>query len=156
MATKMRDDDWAEPQRDAHGRFRKGFSGNPPGRPPKPIEQQWTLVRSIAEALDEEISVTEGSNSRRLKMRDVVVKTLIRNLAKAKPRDAFYILSQLESLGALGPPAAEEKEIFTEEDRLLFATVRSELSRLHCSNCEQPMSDEPTEDGEREPPDHMV
>jgi hypothetical protein len=140
MATKIEENDWTEPKRDARGRFRRGSTGNAKGRPPKQPEVPWELQRSIAEALTEKVIVTEGSVKISLEMRDLLVKTLVRNAAKAKPTDLLRILGQLLTMGAFETVPSEVKEdsIFTEEDRRLLEIIQKEIDACEeniCDNC---------------------
>jgi len=71
-----------------HSRFKKGFSGNPRGRP-SGSKNISTLVR---EALDEPVIVTEEGGRRKITKRQAMVTQLVNRSAKADLRALEILL----------------------------------------------------------------
>lgn len=123
------DENWSAPQRDERGRFRKGSSGNPDGRPRKRPERPKSLVKCLAEGLNKKVPVKANGIEQDLTIRELLAEKLLRAALDAKPKDMLHIAERLEHLTQ--PMAAEDdldEEIFTEEDRRLLAFVERELS----------------------------
>lgn len=86
--------------RDAKGRWTKGNSGNPNGRPPKEPESPKLLDELIAEKLWEKVQVTDTDGKVRMVSRyEQIVEGLVDSLVTAKPKDAVQILEFLEKRG---------------------------------------------------------
>ena len=128
MITESREEeDWNQPMRDQYGRFIKGISGNPNGRPHKAPKRPWSLAQSLAEALDETVPVSDSGGVSQMAMRDLIVKRAVRSVANATAKQIFEILDQLDRMGALQPPDEHEESVFTEEDRRLLELVEREV-----------------------------
>lgn len=119
-----------EPQRDRRGRFVKGSTGNPDGRPPKRPKPPKSLAKCLAEALDREVPVNDNGVPQLLTMRELLAASLLRGTVKAKPKDMLHILERTNRLAESAEDEdGPEEEIFTEEDRRLLALVREELGQ---------------------------
>lgn len=127
-------DDREEPQRDRRGRFRKGMSGNPNGRPPKPPAVPLSYERSFKVALGEVVPVTGLDGTvQLLTMRDLIIKTCIRNAVKAKPKDQLAMLERLARLSVLFPTEEEaepNKDILLEEHRRILEMIERDFPEL--------------------------
>ena len=119
-----------QPKRDSRGRWRKGTSGNPSGRPPKKPKGPWTLKTAAFEAFTQMVEV-KGANGEltHMELLNLILQKLALNTVKAKPTEQINVLKQLHRAGLL-PEAIEDEEpeeIFTEEDRRLLQTVHDAL-----------------------------
>ena len=130
-------------ERDERGRFRKGKSGNPEGRPRKPLPEPWSLQGSLTAALSEVVPVTGPDGAvEHLTIRDVLIRSFVRNTAKAKPRDQVVILERLHKLDALNPapePEVVDEVWLSEGDRQLMEIANRWLEENDCCQCERPI-----------------
>lgn len=78
-----------------HSRFQRGRSGNPSGRP-KDSKNFKTLLRQI---LNEQISVQDGVNSRKVSKREAITRRLIIGALKGDSRDLNTLLRLAEQTG---------------------------------------------------------
>lgn len=126
------DENWSAPQRDDRGRFRKGSSGNPDGRPRKRPEPEWSMEESFARALAQEVTVAGLHGSKqKMPIRDLLITSAVRDAVNANGKDKIYIIERLAKLQVLRPPTPEEEEeIFTEEDRRILQMVTRELTGI--------------------------
>jgi hypothetical protein len=84
--------------RDAHGRFIKGHSGNPRGRPRKEPEMPKLLDEVLAEKLLHKQPVSDADGKvRMVSAYDRIIDSLIESLTTAKPREKMQILQWLET-----------------------------------------------------------
>lgn len=135
-------EDWDEPERDRRGRFRKGSSGNPLGRPPKRPDPGWSVEEAFARALAEEVPVSGPAGSqRKMALRELLVKSAVRDALKANAKEKMYIIERLTKLQFLKPSAQEEEEdeIFTEEHRRIMESIERDVLPHICCQCEKPV-----------------
>jgi hypothetical protein len=78
-----------------HTRFKPGVSGNPSGRP-KDSKNFKTLLHSI---LNEQISLQEGSQSRRISKAEAIMRRLIIGALKGDTRDLHALFRLAEQTG---------------------------------------------------------
>jgi hypothetical protein len=88
----------------AHSRFQKGRSGNPSGRP-KDSKNFKTLLNQI---LNEQISLQDGVNSRKVSKREAIARRLIIGALKGDSRDLQTLLKLAEQTGEFESDAAKE------------------------------------------------
>lgn len=116
--------------RDANGRFLKGTSGNPLGRPRLPPAPTWTLVRALSLGLAEAVSARGADGSMQtIELRDLLVRNFLHGAVKAKPKDQLVIFDRLGQLGALEPidAANDDRDPYSEEDRRVLAFINAAL-----------------------------
>lgn len=82
-----------------HGRFRKGQSGNPSGRP----KRARNLATDLAAELSERTSVPEGNRNRRVSKQRAILKTLTARAIKGDAKATATILDLLRTLPGLDP-----------------------------------------------------
>jgi hypothetical protein len=78
-----------------HTRFKPGVSGNPSGRP-KDSKNFKTLLHSI---LNEQISLQEGSQSRKISKAEAIMRRLIIGALKGDTRDLHALFRLAEQTG---------------------------------------------------------
>jgi hypothetical protein len=78
-----------------HSRFQPGRSGNPSGRP-KDSKNFKTLLRQI---LNEQISLQDGVNSRKVSKREAITRRLIIGAMKGDSRDLHALFKLAEQTG---------------------------------------------------------
>jgi Family of unknown function (DUF5681) len=81
-----------------HTRFKPGVSGNPSGRP-KQSKNFKTLLNAI---LNEQISLQEGSQSRKIS-KAAIMRRLIIGALKGDPRDLHALFRLAEQTGQFSP-----------------------------------------------------
>ena len=119
------DDDEVQPKRDQLGRFVKGLSGNPAGRPPKTPPKPKPLANIFAAALGKEVEVNNSGISQKMEMSELLVTTALRNALKAKPKDILHIVVEAAKIAAEAMPEEVECELtYSEEDRRFLETSR--------------------------------
>lgn len=126
MTIQTRNEDGERPKRDERGRFAKGVSGNPAGRPRKQPELPWSIEQAFEVAFAEKITVRDRDGKPVcMPLRDLLVKTTVQDALKAKPKDKLMIVERLNKLGLLRAPIYESEpyDIFTEEDRQFLEMV---------------------------------
>ena len=82
--------------------FKKGRSGNPRGRPPKPKPR--TMTEMISNALNEEIEVKIGGKVRRLTRREAIVERHVHD-AMAGKKGAVQALDAISKMPVMMPPS---------------------------------------------------
>lgn len=138
-----------EPKRDARGRYVKGWTGNPSGRPRKLPAHPKPLARIMADALAKEVAVNDNGIPQTLTYLELLTETMLRAALKAKPKEMLHIILQLYKIAADAPPDEEEQEfvdIFTEEDRRFLEMVNRAVAASAepvCPRCQIPVSEAP-------------
>lgn len=112
----------------AHGRFRKGQSGNPKGRP----KGKKNFLTELNEELQRKVIVQEGGRTKTLSKQSVIVKGLIRKAAEGNDR-AILVLANLAQKEApdARPPA---REGLSEADQKRFARHLKRLAENICDS----------------------
>lgn len=88
--------------RDKRGRFTKGTSGNPCGRPRKVTEVPKDMRFVLAEELEREAEFTDAGGKRRKGTQyEMIAARIVSEAARAKPKEALSILERLDKLGAI-------------------------------------------------------
>ena len=127
-------------RRDARGCFIRGASGNPHGRPVKLPPPAWSLPASFQAALDESASLRRPDGSiESISARDLLVKSVVHNGLKAKPKDQLYLLERLSQLGALEPVPEVQERWPSEEDRRVLEIIERNLEPPLCTGCAKPI-----------------
>ncbi len=127
-----------EPERDKKGRFRKGTSGNPRGRPPAPPSKPRPLANCIAEMLSKEVVVNDNGTEKTLAFRELLAEKLVRAAVHAKPKELIQIMQQLEKIAAQAILEEEEyAPIYTDEDRRILEIINREVDENYYCNCER-------------------
>ena len=98
-----------------HTRFKPGVSGNPSGRP-KDSKNFKTLLHSI---LNEQISLQEGSQSRKISKAEAIMRRLIIGALKGDSRDLHALFRLAEQTGQF----EEGRDELTSVERIIFRTV---------------------------------
>lgn len=112
-------------------RWKKGQSGNPTGArsvkgKPKP------LMQSLAEQLNEPVSITKGGKSQLVPFSEALAMKLLHGLMSAPTKEQVSILQKLDALG-LFDAQAESLECgnddceFSETDRRLIELARKDF-----------------------------
>ena len=73
----------------AHGRFQKGRSGNPKGRP----KGKKNFVTEVLDELHSTISVQEGGKSRKLPKQKVITKRLVHKALEGNEKAIFILFN---------------------------------------------------------------
>jgi hypothetical protein len=102
-----------------HTRFKPGVSGNPSGRP-KDSKNFKTLLHSI---LNEQISLQEGSQSRKISKAEAIMRRLIIGALKGDTRDLHALFRLAEQTGQFEEP----KDDITTIERVVFRTVYEDV-----------------------------
>lgn len=137
-----------KPERDERGRYLKGCTGNPSGRPRKLPAHPKPLARIMADALAKEVAVKDNGIPQTRTYLELLTETMLRGAVKAKPKEILHILLQLEKIAADAPPDEEEVEfddIFTEEERQLLQIIeraRAACAEPICPRCNLPVGEE--------------
>ena len=108
-----------------HSRFKKGFSGNPRGRP-SGSKNISTLVR---EALDEPVIVTEEGGRRKITKRQAMVTQLVNRSAKADLRALKILLDMLQEMERRIEPGSSETFSFGEADQKVIEQLKMRFSK---------------------------
>ena len=87
-----------------HSRFKPGVSGNPSGRP-KDSKNFKTLLHAI---LNEQISLQEGSQSRKISKAEAIMRRLIIGALKGDSRDLHALFRLAEQTGQFGNEATDQ------------------------------------------------
>src|ERR1700716_1123761 len=98
-----------------HPRFKPGVSGNPSGRP-KDSKNFKTLLHSI---LNEQISLQEGSQSRKISKAEALMRRLIIGALKGDTRDLHALFRLAEQTGQFEEP----RDDITKIERVTFSIV---------------------------------
>ena len=98
-----------------HTRFKPGVSGNPSGRP-KDSRNLKTLLQAI---LNEQISLQEGTQSRKISKAEAIMRRLIIGALKGDARDLHALFRLAEQTGQFEEP----KDEITKIERVIFRTV---------------------------------
>lgn len=135
-----------EPKRDERGRYVKGCTGNPSGRPRKLPAKSKSMGRIVADALAKEVAVNDNGIPQTLTYLELLTESMLRAALKAKPKEMLHILLELEKIAADAPPDEEEEEfedIFTEEDRRFLEMVHRAAAAADpvCPRCQIPVSE---------------
>lgn len=144
MMTSELDEDEGEPQRDERGRYKKGVTGNPNGRPRKKPERPKSLAKCFAEGLVKEVALTDKGIPHVLEYRELLIESVLRGAVKSKPKEALHILERLERFAAEAAEEEEEdecEEFFTDEDRKWLEKMQQEMRESFCCRCERPVFD---------------
>jgi hypothetical protein len=107
-----------------HSRFKKGFSGNPRGRP----SGSKNISTLVQEALDEPVIVTEEGGRRKITKRQAMVTQLVNRSAKADLRALKILLDMLRDIEGQTEPAASGAAEFTEADEKVIEQLGERLS----------------------------
>lgn len=88
--------------RDAQGRFKKGVSGNPGGRPRKQVPVPKDMRFMLAEELEREVVFTDAAgHQRRGTQYEMIGARIVSEAAKGSAKEALAILERLDKLGAI-------------------------------------------------------
>jgi Family of unknown function (DUF5681) len=98
-----------------HTRFKPGVSGNPSGRP-KDSKNLKTLLHAI---LNEQISLQDGNQSRKVSKAEAIMRRLIIGALKGDSRDLHALFRLAEQTGQFEEP----KDEITRIERVIFSTV---------------------------------
>jgi hypothetical protein len=90
-----------------HTQFKPGQSGNPSGRP-KGSQNFKTLFNKI---LNEEISLREGSDVKKLSKAEAIVRGVVIGALKGDTRNVAILFRLAEQVGQFQEPASEITEI---------------------------------------------
>lgn len=90
-----------------HSRFQPGQSGNPSGRP-KGSQNFNTLFNKI---LNEEISLREGSDVKKLSKAEAIVRGVVIGALKGDVRNVAILFRLIEQTGQFEEPTAQITEI---------------------------------------------
>ncbi|MCZ8172827.1 MAG: DUF5681 domain-containing protein [Brevundimonas sp.] len=111
--------------------WKKGQSGNPAGAKaikmkPKP------LMQSLAEQLNEPVSITKGGKSQLVPFSEALATKLLHGLMSAPIKDQIVILQKLEGLGLFNAQAeslecANDDFELSEADRRLIEMAREDF-----------------------------
>lgn len=109
----------------AHGRFKKGHSGNPKGRP----KGKKNFLTELNEELRRLVTVQEGGREKKLSKQSVIIKSLIRKAAEGHDRAIMVLanLAQKEPPDSR-PPAAEA--LSASEQKLLRSYLKRRAKSL--------------------------
>lgn len=121
------------PKRNRQGRFVKGSSGNPFGRPRKRPEPVPSIGELLARELRETVVVNSPEGPQTVSMFELLAKLIVRHAVApaTKPRDCIAIHEFIERQGgfaALEADASNDNyEVFSDGDREFLARIRKEL-----------------------------
>src|ERR1700682_3333535 len=90
-----------------HSQFKPGQSGNPSGRA-KGSQNLKTLFNKI---LDEEISLREGSDVKKLSKAEAIVRGVVIGALKGDARNVAILFRLAEQVGPFQEPASEITEV---------------------------------------------
>jgi uncharacterized protein DUF5681 len=114
-------------------RFKKGRSGNPKGRPPR-TSRDADILALLRSALNEEVTVTENGERKRITKAEAMAKQLVNKGAAGDARAIHLLLTALRSIEERLDSAAGERaeETATQMQMLERLTIeeRLELRRL--------------------------
>jgi hypothetical protein len=113
--------------------FKKGHSGNPKGRPPR-ASQDADILALLRSALNEEVSVTENGERKKITKAEAMAKQLVNKGAAGDARAIHMLLAALRSieerLDSAAGERAEETAIQMHMLERLTIEERLQLRRL--------------------------
>jgi hypothetical protein len=93
----------APPRRDARGRFRKGYSGNPRGPRRKPrLPPGENIPAALLRRLIEQVRVTQKGRKTSIPTFDVMIEKLIMDAVNGSPAERMRVIKFLQQLGVIG------------------------------------------------------
>jgi hypothetical protein len=105
-----------------HSQFQPGKSGNPKGRKRKPKSTQ-DQMRTI---LSKRITISEGGQSKRLTLQEVMLRSIANKAAKGDLRAANFVLNLINSDDAARSETIDQTTL-SAEDQILFEQMMTEL-----------------------------
>src|SRR5262249_22424671 len=93
-----------------HTRFKQGLSGNPRGRP----RGSKNLTTLLEEEFDEQVTIKENGQQRRITKRQAAVKQLINKLVSGDPRYIPFLFKLMEKQDS-NNPASEPISLASDE-----------------------------------------
>lgn len=104
-------------------RFKPGQSGNPKGRKRKPKSAK----AQMHSALSRKIDITEGGQTKRLTLQEVMLRNIANKAAKGDLRAANFVLGLINSDAAAQSDKIDETKL-SAEDQALFEQMMTELT----------------------------
>jgi hypothetical protein len=98
-----------------HGRFKKGQSGNPSGRPKRPPKVEDDVLAELAETL----TINEAGKPRRITKQRALIKGHTARAIKGDPRSARLILDLLARAVAGDAEGETEGQLTSAEQQIL-------------------------------------
>jgi hypothetical protein len=105
------DDDDDGPGRNEKGQWLPGTSGNPAGRPPKPIVPPKSFAEEVADALLQPVSVKSSNGvSKIVPIKTALIQKLVVSLAGLPPERLIQVLEKLGKFGVFEAVWVKEAE----------------------------------------------
>jgi hypothetical protein len=129
------DDDGEEPERNEKGQWLPGTSGNPAGRPPKPIVPPKSFAEEVADALLQPVSVkTANGVSKIVPIKTALIQKLVVALANLPAKELIQALEKFLKFGVFEAVWVKEaeahdvaREAADEELRKIIREVRKAM-----------------------------
>ena len=104
-------------------RFKPGQSGNPKGRKRKPKSVQAQMQTVLSKKID----ITEGGQTKRLTLQEVMLRNIANKAVKGDLRAASFVLGLINSEAAAQSDTIDESKL-SAEDQALFEQMMAELT----------------------------
>jgi hypothetical protein len=98
-----------------HTRFKKGWSGNPKGRP----GGAKNLSTVLSEALNERVIIADNGGRRKISKRQAIIKQIVNQAAKGDWRAAKLLFDILQEIERRAEPEPSESALGSADEKVI-------------------------------------